>query len=590
VGVVEEARIGHIKSKAMKTKNVAGYIRVSTAGQVDGESLDNQRNQIKAFVKQKGWNLVEIYADEGKSGAKIEHRTQLQRMIKDGKAGKFEIIVFYKLSRFARNAREYQDLEHDLSQHGVSLSSVKEGIDPTTQTGRLIAGILALFAEWEHETIKEQMYENKMASWKAHKSFNGKPPFGYYWDKEAKKLKVNDEEAKIYRRIVSLYVNQRMSYKDITIRFNEEGVKGKSSRWNSATIGNILKNPAYYGHYVVNRVVYEDSHRGAGTKRTKKKKPESEHITFPIPALISKVEWDEIQKIVEFRKVRSKWGGEETDKFYLRDVCVCGRCGGKLGHHYGSKRKDGTHPRYYRCYWAGTSKKSLEAGRQERCTLPAIKAGDVESAVWSNLLMYFALNPQKAFAELLNPERNDERILELKKAVTQKESELKSIERERNNLFKLTQYEGADTDEIHQKLHANKDRLLTVQSTLSKLEGNLSSLEEVKNKEEKFFEYLSRNKAHFKALREDINRLDMKDRKLLIESMLVGKVVVDYDETEPGGPTVDCKMRINPDIFQRFIEEGKIRELDKNSSDHSAAFYFARSLGNDQDSFSCRAH
>lgn len=558
-------------------KNVVGYIRVSSIGQIDGESLGNQRSQIKAFCKQKGWNLLKIYADEGKSGAKIEYRTQLQEMIKDAKAGKFEIIVFYKLSRFARNAREYQNLSYELQQHGVSLSSVKEGIDPTTQTGRMIAGILALFAEWEHETIKEQMHENKMVSWRAHNSFHGRPPFGYRWDKEAKELKVNKDEKKVYQRIVNMYINQRMSYKDITIKLNEEGITCKGLKWNSVTIGYILKNAAYYGHYVVNQYYYEDSNRGAGAKRSKKKKPESEHITFPIPAIISKFEWDEIQKTIQFRKVRSKWGNDETDKFFLRDVCVCARCGGKLGHHYGSMRKDGTRLRYYRCYWAGTSKKVREVGRKERCDLPAIKAEKVEHQIWANLLVYFAMNPQRAFGELFNPEKNNERINEIKAAMINIESDKRSANRERANLFKLLQYDNADTNEIHQKLRKNKDELINIESSLTKLQEQLSSLEGIHIQEEKFAEFIKHNRDHLKSLREDIRNLDMKDRKLLVESMLLEKVVVDYqedDETEgPGGPIADFKMRGNTDIIQRFVEEGKISKLNKNSSFHTSAIY-----------------
>jgi site-specific DNA recombinase len=87
-------------------------------------------------------------------------------LIEDAKQGKFEVIIITKLSRFTRNAREYMNLSYELKNYGISLVSIKENIDSTALTGKMMAGFLALFAEWEHNIIKEQMHENKMARWK----------------------------------------------------------------------------------------------------------------------------------------------------------------------------------------------------------------------------------------------------------------------------------------------------------------------------------------------------------------------------------------------------------------------------------------
>jgi DNA invertase Pin-like site-specific DNA recombinase len=142
-------------------------------------------------------------------------------MVQDAKQGKFEVIIFTKLSRFARNAREYMNLSYELEKHGISLVSIKENIDPTTSAGKMMAGILALFAEWEHETIKEQMHENKMARWKEQRIFIGMPPYAYYWNKETKQLEINEEEAKVYQLIVDMYLNQKMSFEDICLKLKK---------------------------------------------------------------------------------------------------------------------------------------------------------------------------------------------------------------------------------------------------------------------------------------------------------------------------------------------------------------------------------
>ena len=135
-----------------KHKKAVGYIRVSTSIQAkEGESLSTQRDQIIEYAKNKGWKLEHTYSDEGTSGAKIENRTDFKKMIEDAKQGQFEVIIFTKLSRFARNTREYLNLSHKLEEYGITLVSIKENFDPTTATGRAMA---TMFASLQNGNVK----------------------------------------------------------------------------------------------------------------------------------------------------------------------------------------------------------------------------------------------------------------------------------------------------------------------------------------------------------------------------------------------------------------------------------------------------
>lgn len=567
---------------------VAGYIRVSTAIQAsEGESLTTQKQQIQDFARQKGWELTNIYADEGLSGTKIEYRTQLQQMIKDAKQGHFSVILFSKLSRFARNAREYQNMSYELEQHGVNLVSIKENIDPTTKTGKMIAGILSLFAQWEHETIKEQMYENKMIRWKENRTFMGVPPFGYTWNKGTKQLEINEQEAEIYRRIVSMYIDTGMGMRDIALKFNTEGLiitkhnrdgaEYKRAKWNCAGISYILKNPCYYGHYVVNTVVYEDGKNGAGTKRTKTLKPESENISFPIPSIISKVEWDKIQQTSQFRKVQTKRTGEYTSTFFLRNVLVCNRCGGKMNAKIGSKRKDGFINRYYTCYNATTIKKNLDNNRDQKCDLPHIKAKKIESAVWADILVMFALNPKKSFGDVFNSEKHKEKILNFEQTVLNLESELAAKKKARERIYKLLEIDGSDVNEVYGKLKLNKDELITIESNLTEVKHKLSELLRIEQKEKERTDFLTNNKKQFATLRKEIRELSLEDRKTLVECMLSEPIKLDYEDAiegeHGGGPCADYKLHFNTSVIQRFIDEGKILRFNKDSSYDTSAFH-----------------
>jgi site-specific DNA recombinase len=547
-----------------------GYVRVSTSAQVsEGESLDTQKQQIKDFVASKGWELTKIYEDEGHSGAKIEYRTDFQLMLKDAKKGLFSTIVFTKLSRFARNSREYQNLAYELSQNNVNLVSIKEGIDPTTKTGKMIAGILSLFAEWEHETIREQMSENKIARWKDTRSFIGMTPFGYKWNKATKKLEVIEEEAEIYRKVVNMYVNEGRSF---VTRLNKDGIAYQRNSWVGSTISYMMKNPCYYGNYIVNQKFYVDSNSGAGTKKSKVSKPISENINFPIPAIITKSEWDKIQETSKFRKVKTKRSGEHTAKFFLRDVLVCERCGAKLSAKLGKVRKDGTSERYYYCYWSHSESRSMQDGRH-KCSLPVLKAEDLEQSIWYDIVGMFAIDRKKVFKNVFNAYKQRERISEIEHSLLLLEADLLSKNKIRNRLYKLIELDSSVLDEVSKKLQENKDEILKLEGLISNAKNKIADLIALENREKEALQYFNDNKDQWKIFAKELFKLSDADKKLLVEAMIDSNIKVDYVEKgkmEVWGHFLDYKLHFNFDILKRFVDEGKIKQFDSISRNKSS--------------------
>ena len=188
----------------------AGYVRVSTPIQVkEGESLNTQREDIKHCCEISKYKLTEIYADEGISGAKINKRPDLIRLLQDAKAKKFEYLIIQRLSRLGRNARDLLNIVHELEECRVKLISIKDNIDLSNSYGRAIFGMLSSVAQLEKDIIKEQMRENKLVRWKNNEAFIGKPPFGYRWNKKLKSIEIDNNEAETYKRIVSMYVDKR---------------------------------------------------------------------------------------------------------------------------------------------------------------------------------------------------------------------------------------------------------------------------------------------------------------------------------------------------------------------------------------------
>lgn len=141
-------------------RNVKCYIytRVSTAVQVDGYSLDAQRDKLRKYAAYEDMIVAEEYSDEGFSGKNIQVRQEFQRMLNDiqeNKDGVSYVLVF-KLSRFGRNAADVLNSLQLMQDFGVNLICVEDGIDSSKDAGKLMISVLSAVAEIERENIRTQ--------------------------------------------------------------------------------------------------------------------------------------------------------------------------------------------------------------------------------------------------------------------------------------------------------------------------------------------------------------------------------------------------------------------------------------------------
>jgi DNA invertase Pin-like site-specific DNA recombinase len=127
------------------------YVRVST---VDQHS-ENQLIELRRYADARGWTAVE-YVDHGITGTK-DSRPALDRLVKDAKRRKFDVVVAWKLDRLGRNLKHLITLLDDLQALGVAFVSLGEGIDATTPAGKLQMHILGAIAEFERGRIVERV-------------------------------------------------------------------------------------------------------------------------------------------------------------------------------------------------------------------------------------------------------------------------------------------------------------------------------------------------------------------------------------------------------------------------------------------------
>lgn len=138
-----------------KGKRVAFYLRVSTGSQ----TVENQRRELAAAAEQRGWTVIELYSDNGVSGAKgREQRPAFDRLCKDAVAGKFDIIAAWSVDRLGRSVLHLAQFVEEMRAAGVGLFLLKQGIDSETSTGRAMLSMCATFAELEREIIRERIH------------------------------------------------------------------------------------------------------------------------------------------------------------------------------------------------------------------------------------------------------------------------------------------------------------------------------------------------------------------------------------------------------------------------------------------------
>lgn len=149
------------------------YTRVSTSMQVEGYSLDAQRDKLHKYADYQEMVIAGEYSDEGKSGKSVEGRPEFMQMLSDIESGKDNVdyVLVFKLSRFGRNAADVLNSLQRMQDFGVNLICVEDGIDSSKDAGKLmisfclrllkLKGKIFLFRQWK-DADRRQEKENGM--------------------------------------------------------------------------------------------------------------------------------------------------------------------------------------------------------------------------------------------------------------------------------------------------------------------------------------------------------------------------------------------------------------------------------------------
>lgn len=249
-------RFGSALNEKRKT---AIYVRVSSLKQKeDGNGIAAQLEICRLNCKMRGLEIYAEYRDEAVSGTTDGgDRHEFNRLLKDAKDGKFNVLVFYSIDRLARDLDVLRKMIKQFGDMGVEMISCREQFDTTKDDGILFVGMLGLISEYELKNIKKRLKMGKQEKKRKSGYFTGILPYGYWLVNKV--IEVNPETAAIVKWIYQVYHENKITLKDIAIKLNEAGVanphkseKRKKNIWFGNTVGVILDQKEKYEGGVVN--------------------------------------------------------------------------------------------------------------------------------------------------------------------------------------------------------------------------------------------------------------------------------------------------------------------------------------------------
>jgi DNA invertase Pin-like site-specific DNA recombinase len=154
---------------------VIGYVRLSRAG--NGHGLDVQCRTIHEYCERQDWTLLRVESDEAASGRSTRKRPALTRAVESCSSGEADAIVSSRVDRLARSSLDFARLIEQAQKRGFNLICAEQGFDLRTPEGKLLANILAGFAEFEADLISARTRAGLEGA-RLKGNYAGNPSFG----------------------------------------------------------------------------------------------------------------------------------------------------------------------------------------------------------------------------------------------------------------------------------------------------------------------------------------------------------------------------------------------------------------------------
>lgn len=497
----------------------AVYARVSLDRQA--ESVEHQVTLLRELARSRNIGKIPdafVYQDTGISATKhsLWTRPAMNRLIKDADEGKFQVVLFKGISRFARSTQEALDALDRLRSKGLRVISYEENYDSAKDSGNFTFTIHSAVAEYEAEktAIRVRLGNKEKAR---QGLWTGIPPFGYKL--KDRRLVIDQEEAEVVRKIFDLYVHEGYGTFRIAQMLNEQGCYPRSGkRWSRTTIGYVLKREAYKGWVVYNRKTQKrvrdyDSPIQGKKKWIRQLNPPEEWVIVKDShqPIIDESTFEHAQEILNRRKVKETAPNVQHP---LTGILFCKKCGeGMVCQKRSYKDKQ---YRYYIC-------KTYHKYGRSYCDQANINADDLECGIAEKLEQciqdqYDPLKIQQYVVySSFDAKRLEKKLKEMNDKIGKLNKDNADLYFERENMNE-EQYRY-----LTQRIREEMDNLLKKKRTLE-TERDFAQNDEAANKEilthmEDFF-IMDRSKTHEfrRFLHYFIDRIEIEDNKTYVQT------------------------------------------------------------------------
>ena len=300
---------------------IAIYARKSNDENLMGEvtSLDAQTGCCRSYIqiqKEKGWvECSEKFEDPNESGKDLR-RPSMKRLLRAVAQGRVNGVIVYKLDRLTRNRKDFDGLLELFEKHNVALISATESLDTKSPQGRLMVSMLMQFAQYSRELDVERSKDFHLARAKKGLWCGGLAPLGY--DLKEKLLVINEDEAKLVRRIFELYIERQSTFR-VADELNRRGYRRKvyttekgepfgGKSFDPDTIVRILQRKVYIGFVTNDRTGLEFP---------------GQHKPIVDPQV-----FETAQRLLKSHNVRERAPSEGRNKhgFLFKGLIRCGEC------------------------------------------------------------------------------------------------------------------------------------------------------------------------------------------------------------------------------------------------------------------------
>ena len=305
---------------------IAAYCRVSTDKKEQQESLLHQKEFFTEYARRNGHELVRLYADEGISGTSLKKREEFKQLLRDARLGLFELVVVKDVSRFARNTVDALQSVRTLKALGINTLFINANMT-SIGDGEFALTLFSAMAQEESNNLSKRVKWGKRIN-----AEKGRvPPRVFGYDKmDNFTLAINEEEARIVRKVFSLYIDRGLGCRSISMALNRQGAKTKlGSAWDARGVKRLLSNPLYGGMLVNHKYEIEDFLTGRQVSL-----PEQERFYHQRPewAIVPPERFRRAQEILASRRKQYASGepcrqGRYSGKHPFSTLIKCAHCG-----------------------------------------------------------------------------------------------------------------------------------------------------------------------------------------------------------------------------------------------------------------------